>query len=293
MATRHPQAMFANLLLKIQPYEGELKRAQSHTLTVRSRLNRSFDLSRFAKIGSHSRGTAIRWYSDLDFIAVLRKNEAKWGGRIVSSSTLLNRVRDDLQDRYTQTAVRRDMQAIVVDFAGGQRSLDIVPAIFSRFLPKHGPVYSIPNGLDDWIETSPDSHNRYIKLANLRAGNKMTRVIQLLKWWKHSRQNPIPITSFHIEMLLAFSGVCSGVKSYTQCLYEAFKLMVERECRGLRDPLGISGVIYAVQTDAQWQEAKIAANHAYTHAGVALAAEQRRDFEEANRQWAIVFNGNI
>lgn len=293
MFRRHPQAILTNLISKIQPRGSALGRAQAHAVTVRSRLNKSFDLSRFTKIGSHARGTAIRWYSDLDFFTLLKRNEAKWGGQIVNSSTVLNRIREDLQDRYTNTIIRRDQQAVVAEFGGGQQAMDVVPGIFMRFLPKHGPVFAIPNGYDGWIETSPDSHNRYIRVANLRAGSKLTKVTQLIKWWKNSRQTAIPISSFHIEMVLASSGTCTGVKSYTQCLYEAFKLFVDRECRGLTDPLGISGVIYAAKTEPQWEIINDAVSYAFEHAKAAFLAEMRRDFEEATRQWSIVFNGNL
>ena len=290
---KHPQILIRKLIAKIQPVAGERERAMKHSLTIKSRLNKSFDLKKFTKIGSHSRGTAIRAFSDVDFMAVLARNEAKWGGRIVSSSTVLNRVRDDLNDRYAQTTVRRDLQAVVVDFGGGQHAMDVVPAIFLRFVPKIGPLYLIPDGYDGWIETSPEIHNKFIMNANLRSGFKLVKVIQLIKWWTICRTHSIPIQSFHIEILLATDDVCSGIKSYTQCLHDAFKLLANRECRGLQDPLGISGVIYAAKTQTQCEEINNAVNYVLEHARSALYAESWRDYEEASRQWNIVFNWNI
>jgi hypothetical protein len=289
----HPQALIQKLIAKIQPIAGEREKAMLHSITVRSRLNKSFDLKKFTKIGSHSRGTAIRRFSDVDFMAVLARNEAKWGGKIVSSSTVLNRVRDDLTDRYPQTTVRRDLQAVVIDFGGGQHAMDVVPAIFLRFMPNVGPLYLIPDGYDGWIETSPEIHNKFIMNANVSSGSKLVKVIQLIKWWTVSRTQSIPIQSFHIEMLLATEKVCSGIKSYTQCLYDTFKLLADRECRGLRDPLGISGVIYTAKTETQWEEINNAVNYALEHSRKALYAESWRDFEETKRQWNIVFNWNM
>lgn len=286
----HPRLTMHKLIGKIQPIAGERTKAITHSLTVKSRLNKSFDLKKFTRIGSHSRGTAIKTFSDVDFMAVLSRNEAKWGGKIVNSSTVLNRLRDDLIDRYTQTIIRRDLQAVVIEFGGGQHAMDVVPAIFSRFMPKIGPVYWIPDGYDGWIETSPEIHNKFIIVANERSGSKMVKVIQLLKWWAVCRTSRIPIQSFHIEMLLATTNTCSGIMSYAQCLHDAFKLLAERECRGLRDPLGMSGVIYAAKTNAQWEEINNAVNYAFEHAKKALYAEAWKDYEEANRQWDIVFN---
>lgn len=287
---KYPHVVIRGLIVKIQPRPKELQKAMLHSITVKRRLNKSFDLKKFVKIGSHSRATAIRSFSDVDFMPVLARNEAKWAGKTVNSSSVLSRIRDDLSERFPFTKVRRDLQAVVVEFGSGQHAMDIVPAIFSRFVAKTGPVFWIPDGYDEWIESSPQSQRVFMKKANNRSGSKLYRVIQLLKWWKFSRSSPIPIDSFHLEMLLAASDICTGVKSYSQCLFDSFKLLAERECRGLRDPLGISGVIYAAKTDGQWKEINQAVNYALEHSRKAVQAESWKDYEEAIRQWNIVFN---
>lgn len=289
-AKANPQFYMATLASRIQPQSGELEAARRHLLTVRKRLATSFDVSKIVSIGSHARETAIRWHSDLDVMVVLRRNEAKWGGDLISSFTVLQKVKSDLQDRYINTEVRRDQQAVVLDFADGEQSLDVVPALFLR-LEKLCPVYMIPDGNGKWLETSPEAHNRYFAAAVEKSGGKLKKLIQLIKWWKYSREQPIPIQSFHIDLLFASTGLCIGVKPYTHCLYEAFKLLVERECRGFRDPLGISGVVYAAQTDAQWEAVNKAAQYVLAHAKAAIVAESSKDYTEANRQWSIVFNG--
>lgn len=289
---RSPQLMFQRIAGKIQPLSSEYDRASIHSLTVRKRLNKSFDLKRFLKIGSHSRNTAIRLYSDLDYLAVLARNEAKWGGRIMNSSTLLEKVRSDLGDRYTQTQVSRDGQAIVVRFGGGQHSMDVVPAIFSRF-DKLRPIYWIPDGNDGWIETSPERHNKYIIDANDRSGSKLVKVIRLIKFWKICRQGSIPLQSFHVDMLLSASDICVGVKSYARCLHDAFQLLSERRCAGLRAPVGLSGVLRAAQTQAQLDDINAAVDYSLQHAKSALQSEAWGDLEESVRQWGIVFNGQI
>lgn len=291
-ARANPQLNMTLLANRIQPQEGELKAARSHLLTVRRRLTTEFDVSKIIPIGSHARRTAIRWYSDLDVMVVLRRNEAKWGGDLVKSSTLLQRVRNDLQDRYVHTEVRSDQQAAVLAFATGQQALDVVPALFLKF-DKSRPLYVIPDGSGGWIETSPEAHNRFFEVAVLRSNGKLRKLIQLLKWWKYSRTQPVPIQSFHLDLLLADNRACVGVKPYTHCLYEAFKLLAERECRGFRDPLGIAGIVYAAQTDAQWASINDSVGYALEHSRAAVVAEACKDYPEANRQWSIVFNGNF
>ena len=288
----NPQWNMVALARRIQPNSGELVTARKHLFTVRRRLSTAFDISRIILIGSHSRGTAVRWYSDLDVLVVLRRNEAKWGRALVTSSTLVGRVRDDLQERYVQTDIRRDQQAVVLGFATGQQSLDVVPGLFRRF-EKLRPIYWIPDGSGGWLETSPEAHNVYFNNADERSGGKLKKLIQLLKWWKFSRAQPAPLQSFHLDLLLASSGICIGVKPYTHCLYEAFKLLADRECRGVHDPLEIAGTVLAVQTEPQWEAANKAVSFALDHARAALAAEVVKDFAEANRQWNIVFNGEF
>jgi predicted nucleotidyltransferase len=278
------------LSTRVQPQPGELAKAQSHLMTVRRRLSTSFDISKFVRIGSHARGTAIRRYSDVDILAVLRRNEAKWGGSIVNSSTFLRRIRNDLEDRYASTEVRGDGQAVVAQFGSGEHALDVVPAIFQKW-DGNRPIYLIPDGQDSWIETSPETHNAYFAAASEKSGQKLRKVVQLVKWWKYSRSQPMPLEAFHVDLLLASSGLCIGVKSYGECLLEAFKLLAERECRGFRDPLGISGVVLATKTESQRQALSESVNFAVFHARKAIAAESWKDFAEANRQWAIVFNG--
>ena len=124
----NPRVNIARLIKKIQPTSSELKKARSYSLSCRKRLNKSFDLKKFKGIGSHTRDAAIRHYSDLDFLVVLSRNEVKWAGKIINSNTFLSKVSQDLNDRYINTTIRKDGQAVVAKFSSGQNSMDIVPA---------------------------------------------------------------------------------------------------------------------------------------------------------------------
>lgn len=282
---------YGRLIRKIQPLDSELVKARSFTGSCKKRLAKSFNLKKFQRIGSHARGSAIKLWSDLDFLAVLSRNEAKWAGNVVNSNTFINKVSQDLNSRYVQTVVRKDQQAVVINFGRGQNSMDIVPGIFKDFQDKK-PIYSIPDGDGDggWIDTSPEAHNAYIRKENLRSVGKLKKVGQLIRYWKYTRATPIPLSSFYIDLLLASSGICAGVKSYPYLMYEFFKLMSDRECRGLRDPIGIARVVYPVQTTNQANMLVTAIDNSLAHARSAVIAENKKDYLEANRQWNIVFN---
>ena len=57
---------------------------------------------------------------------------------------------------------------------------------------------------------------------------ELRAVAQLFKFWRGCRNATVPISSFHIEMVLASEGVCTGVKSYAECITELLQKMAEQ-----------------------------------------------------------------
>jgi hypothetical protein len=273
----------------------------SHRSSIDKRLRRVFTTNRIQPIGSSSRGTSVRNVSDIDLMLVLNVKEVRWGDRWVSSDTVLKNVRGQLQGRYTTTEVERDGEAIVVNFADGTYPVDIVPAVYTHSAPvkfsatdiKNYPVFKIPDGEGDWMFTSPLTHTRYLQLQNTRSRGKLYNVVRLLKFWRSCRNPDIPLNSFHIELLLASQEICIGAKSYSQCLYSAFAELNSRECRALQDPMSISGLVKAANTDAKRACVQDAIDFSLRHAGSALDAEDKGDTVEALRQWDIVFNSQF
>lgn len=282
---------FQTLLGWIEPTQTEIDHASSHLSTIKVRLEKDFNLHSFLLIGSHARGTPIKKSSDVDCMAVFRKSEVEYGSGIETSTTFLNRLRTSLQDRYPNTEIRRDKQAVVVGFGGNDYSVDVVPGYYYGPGINNYPVYKIPDGNGWWMSTSPQAHNKYIMDENIRSRGKLINVAKLIKYWRICRQPNIQIMSFHIELLLAQSEICIGPKSYAQCLMETFQLLSNRECRALQDPIGVSGLISSCKTGAQIQGAINSVNYAYNHAFSAINAEAFRPIQEAYDQWDIVFNG--
>ncbi len=281
-------ASFQILLGRIQPTDAEVASARQHAAAIRSRLATSFNLKKFIVAGSYSRSTSIHNSSDIDLFAVLSRADARWGEGYVSSTTMLDNIRLDLQARFPYTTIFRDMHAIVSQF--GTRRVDVVPAIFWGMNNNNWPLYQMPDGAGTWMQTSPPTHNRYIKQMDLRSGGKLRRTAQLLKFWRECRTPRVPLSSFHIEMCLASGRICEGVKSYAACVTETLQLLAARDCHALRDPLGIAGNIGATRSYSQRESALRSIVHSRDHAKDALRAEARRDFQEAKRQWNIVYN---
>jgi hypothetical protein len=294
-ASQSPSARFSALLRNLQPTGAELSAYTQHRRTLETRLHQHFGGPGLEVIGSHSRGTAITGMSDLDVLVRVPREVATWGGTLKSSKTILEHVRSTLLDRYTRTDIRRDGQAVVVNFAGGSRSIDVVPAVFIQMLPgqngiRRRPLFRIPDGAAGWLLTSPQVHNAFIDAADSRSRGKLKYAAQLLKFWRHCRRPGLPALSFHFDMLLAASRIAEGAKSYQIILLEFFDILRRRDCRALQDPMGVSGYIPAAHTDAQRETLLAAATTAYERAAKAISEEAQGRHEEAAYYWNLIFN---
>ncbi len=280
---------FQLLIGRIQPLETELQAARQHLATIRTRLETEFEVSKCFPIGSFARGTSIRGFSDTDLLAVFRKTVFTWGDNLINSDTALEKVRMALAERYPNSDVYKDDIAIAVSFSDG-RHVDVVPGVFDSMFKEKWPIYLIPDGSGTWMQTSPSLYDAYLSGANTESGSKMLYVAQLMKFWRECREPRIPLSSFHIEMVLASEEVCKGVKSYSNCMLEILRSLSRRECRAMRDPYGIAGNIPAVKTASQRERALASVTNSRDHAESAVSADRRGDLNEARRQWDIVFN---
>lgn len=282
---------FSRVLERIAPHDSEVDALKAHKNTIEAALAREFEhYNRVEVIGSHTRDTAIRSYSDVDYLAVLGKNDVIRGGYWVNSSTTLNRLKGAMEQRFKTTRVRIDGPAVVIDFAGGAGSVDVVPGVWKRIVSEGNgyPVFAIPDGEDGWMETSPQWHARYLNMYRSKAG-RFPGTIRLLKHWKYSRQARIPVLGFHLEMLVSSGDICGGVATYRQTLVECFRVLTQRNGRDLQNPLQMVGKIPCARTQRQREEVAACAAYAWEHARAAVAAESRNDLAEAVRQWKIVF----
>lgn len=283
--------LFKQLVADLMPTLKDRLAMAQHVSSIRTRLTASFELKRFFLIGSQSRNTSISGLSDYDYIAVFPKTYSMWGNTRKSSATFLKNIRDDLAERFWNTDVSKNGQAIVVPFSNGDRVFDVVPAIFGELNQFKRPTFWIADGAGGWIETSPEAHDAYIEEADRMSGHKLKNVARLFKFWRFSRAQPVYLSSFHTELLLADSEICTGIKTYGQCLLELMKLLSKRECRALQDPLGISGWVYAGRTLPQIENALGMLELAIRHGEKAQEAARIGKHQQAIHQWNITFNG--
>lgn len=280
-------ARFGTLLEWATPSGPEIRSYETHKASVSSTLKSNLDMVDVDLMGSYARGSAVGGYSDIDLLAVLRTKEVKWGNTWKGSDTVMQTVRKALLARFPGTEIGRDAQAVVVRFADGDDPVDVVPAVYVDAGPGNYPKYAIPDGARGWMETCPEAHNRYIGLRN--GGGKLPNVARIAKWWRLSRDVEIPLSGFHVEMLLASQDLCSGVKSYAQCFSDLLNLLNRRECAALQDPLGVSGYIHATATKAKRDQLCATVAWSAERAMRAVEAERDGDLAEAYRLWGLVF----
>jgi hypothetical protein len=243
-------ASFASLIDRMQPTEVEIQSAVQHAKQIKGRLEQSYNLRKLFSAGSFPRQTYVHNSSDIDLFAVFARDDLRCGDRYVRSSTALENLRQDLEARYPSSSVYRDVHAIVVSFSDGVK-VDVVPTRFHGMTPKNWPIYKMPDGAGDWMLTSPELHAQDIKEADDKCVGKLRRSAQLMKGWRECRSPEVPLSSFHIEVLLAFSRICEGAKSYAECVTELLQLLAQRECQAFRDPLQITGNIGATRSFQQ------------------------------------------
>jgi predicted nucleotidyltransferase len=283
---------FTKLIARAQLTQRDNDLFSGHRATVVTALKNRFEVVKADVIGSFARATAIHGASDVDLLLVLSRSAVTWGGNLKSSGGLLGDVRDALRERYSATAIGRDGQAVVVAFNDGGHPVDVVPACYLE----HGgrlnyPLYAIPDGRNGWMQTSPGAHNKFIADAEARSGGKLNYASQAFKVWRDSRAGTVPISAFHVELLLANDALADGARSYSSIFTQLLLVLARRECAALRDPIGVSGLIPACATEPKRRLAVRTVLDSARHAADALRAEERGDLREALRQWNIVFNG--
>jgi hypothetical protein len=276
---------------RVQPDEAGMLWVRDHLSALEIRVIKAFPRSRLVPIGSYSRGTAIAVHSNVDTLAVLPREWATWGARRVSPQMIIQRMAQDLGDQHRTADIRCDGRAVELSFAGVIHTLDVLPG-FSMRQSNRYPVYSVPGADLRWVDVSPQCHDALFSQANMRSGGKLPAISRLIKTWGVAVA-PGGISSLYIDMMLATSGIASGVQSYGDCLNEFFNILARREVRGLSDPAGGSGVILANSSIEARERLCDSVKAAADQAHAALDAQTRGENASARGQWKALFKRRL
>jgi hypothetical protein len=277
---------FRDFLSWLTPTAVETVAAASHRSSIESCLKNNFGLLRFFRTGSFGNGTSISGYSDVDYFASLPNSALTQ-----SSDYTLTKVRRALDFRFPNTDVRVNCPAVVVPFGtSAYESTELVPAEYIK--EQSGVrIYDIPDCNNGWMRSSPDAHNEYVRSVDQKLNKKLKPLIRFVKAWKYFMQ--VPISSFYLELRVTKYAESESAIVYSIDLYRILKMLWEKDCADLQDPMGISGYIQASKTDAQRNDAVSKACTAYVRAEKARDAERKDNIKDAFEWWGLLYGGRF
>lgn len=239
-------AGFDAYLSTMPPSPTAVTAASKHRESVKSALE-DLGLSRFFQTGSFSHGTGVHPYSDVDYLASFNSVQPR------SSDSALTNVKSRLQDRFPSTTVKVRRPAVVIEFAGGTETYEVVPAWVKR-VEDDDIVYAIPGASSGWIESAPDVHISYVNDCNKAVGGgKAKGLARLIKAWKYERS--VPLSSFYLEMQAARYAKNNQPVIYSWDLLGVLKALRANDLAAMNDPSGRVGRIYAASSQSSKDEA--------------------------------------
>jgi len=287
MATRTMEQGFQAFHGKITPGSYESGKATSHKASITSRLESYYDLNQLFYSGSANNGTDIASLSDVDFFASIPTNKLK-----NNSATSLREIKECLQGRFTTTNIYVDSPAVVLDFGSGSwDTAEVIPADYITNTSDGKAIYDIPDGSGGWMKSSPSSHNAYVSAQNTRLNKKLKHLIRFVKAWKYYCN--VPISSFYLELRITKLMEEESTIMYNIDLNSVFQKLKSSNLAAIRDPKGISGLIYPCSTDAAKETALSKLNTAASRSLKARSAESAGNIKEAFEWWDKLFASNF
>lgn len=278
---------FKVLLGWITPSEAERAKAASHRASIYSKLDDKFGLFRMFESGSFKHGTGVSGYSDVDYVASLKPDRPN-----LSSSTLAA-VRDALKVRFPNTYIHVSRPAVVLDFGQGYERVEVIPAYVKSKLADGNMKFNIPGILEQWLESSPETHLAYVNACNskddVKGGAK--QLARLAKAWKYYRD--VPISSFYLEMRAAAYMATQSSVIYPLDVCYFLNSLQRSELAAMNDPTGSTGRIQPCSSDANLTIAQSRLDTAVTRASKAVQYNKDGKTAAAFEQWDLLFNGRF
>jgi len=257
------------------PSSTQFDGAKSHKDSIESRLDAVLGVYRMFEIGSLRHGTGIFYYSDADYLVSLK------GIQPDSPLTMLTKVKEALQARYTTTTITIRQPAVVCNFSDGV--VEVVPGYIDA-----GGGYFIANPAGGWMKSYPEDHNRYVNEINTKHNGGAKRLARQLKIWKYMWN--VPLSSCYLEMRAA--KYLSGEKAYVQLidLRSALQHLQSVELASLNDPTGLGSRFGSCSSDANKTAALSKLSSAVGRAEKALNYFHADEQDKAIEQLKLLFN---
>ncbi|WP_338687032.1 nucleotidyltransferase [Streptomyces acidiscabies] len=227
-------------------------------------------------MGSYTRGTAIREFSDVD---VMFEFQCAMGSGLAVSRPLLAGIRNFLKQTVDASVRVSEMQEVVrIEYPDGI-CLDILPSL--RGDPQG---YFIPDGVNGWKATDPDVQERYFKRQDAASKIRLSKFTRGLKYWNATHGNLV--RSYHLESLVAqLAPQLDG--DYAIATREVFEEL--SNTISILDPSGHQGDLSAYLSASQRDMIASLCRASGEGAMAALDAQAKGKCGQALKAWAAVY----
>jgi hypothetical protein len=249
--------------------------ARGHRASIEARLDYDLGVREMFEIGSLKHGTGVWQYSDADFLVSLK------GVQPGSPWTMLTKVKESLQKRFTTTEIVIRRPAVVCKFHDAV--VEVVPAYEATTSG-----YWIADPADEWMKTYPKNHNSYVNRVNSKHGGAAKKLARQVKVWKYRRN--VRVSSCYLEMRAAKH--MDGENSYAPLwdLYLSLKNMLDANLASMNDPTGLGSRFGACSSESNRLDSLSKLERAVTRARKAKDYASAEDHESAIEQLELLFD---
>lgn len=280
---RAVQQGFDVFLERLTPLQSQRDAAAKHRASVEKSIKNALTVYMFRETGSFRHGTGVRHHTDVDLLVSIA------GGRPTSSDTALRWIKEALQSSFPHTTVRVSRPAVVVEFAGGDETWEIIPGFPTD--RKGVVVYDIPGASSGWMDTAPLEHLAYVNECNQRekTNGGAKKLARLAKAWKY--YNNVPISSFYLEMRAAQHVTSQSSFLPYWDISQLLDSLENHQLAGMNDPKHAAGRFYACSSDAKRADALSKLHTGATRASKALTATLDDKTNDAFYYYNLLFGG--
>ena len=279
---------FDKFLTGLVPTPAQRDAGVSHRATVKAALEAKLTVHAFFETGSFSHGTGVRGHSDVDALVSVGNTKPE------SSYTALTWVKDALEKRFPSTDIVIRRPAVVVKFAGGYETWEVIPGFLTSRGTKDQLIYDIPgpNTGAAWIDSAPKEHLSYVNECNEQPHKGDAKGLsRLIKAWKYNCN--VPVSSFYLEMRCAQHVATQTTYVHVYDVCQVLEKLDSHELAPMNDPMGATGRFHACSTDAQRTDALSKLHTGAVRARKALDAHRAENDLESFKYLDLLFGGKF
>ena len=234
---------FNLLLTRLTPLKTETDAAKRHRASIEKCLKNNFGMTSFFRSGSFGNGTSIRKFSDVDYFAVIPRDQLKEDSRII-----LRKIKSKLNIRFQSTDIVIKSPTVFLPFGTLKcESTEIVPADLLGYNKDEFEIYDIPSYNGSWIKSRPKAHNKFVAFVDEKHDDRVRPLIRFFKSWKYLRQ--VPISSFYLELLITSYCLNESSIVYNIDIQNIFEILISDNLPTIKDPLEIADNISPCSSD--------------------------------------------